>query len=49
MGRGRGSIRLKRKPDYWEVRAYAGRDPITGRDRYVGRTIRGGRREAERL
>jgi integrase len=49
MARGRGSVRLKRKPDYWEVRAYAGVDPATGRDQYVSRTLRGGRREAEKL
>ena len=45
----RGSVRLKRKPDYWEVRAYAGTDPITGRDRYTSRTVRGGRRDADKL
>src|SRR6476620_8257517 len=50
MGRrGRGSVRLKREPDYWEVRAYAGVDPITGKDRYTSRTVRGGKREAEKL
>lgn len=49
MARGRGSIRLKREPDYWEVRAYAGIDPLSGRDRYTSRTVRGGRRDAEKL
>ncbi len=49
MAGGRGSIRLKREPDYWEVRAYAGRDPGTGRHRYVSRTVRGGKRDAQRL
>jgi len=49
MARGRGSIRLKREPDYWEVRAYAGTDPLSGKDRYTSRTIRGGRRDAEKL
>ncbi len=39
-------MRLKRDPDYWELRAYAGRDPITGRPRYVSRTFRGGKRDA---
>jgi hypothetical protein len=42
----RGSMRLKREPDYWELRAYAGRDPITGRPRYVSRSFRGGKRDA---
>jgi integrase len=45
----RGSVRLKRQPDYWEVRAYAGIDPLTGKDAYVSRSLRGGRREAEKL
>ena len=45
----RGSVRLKRTPDYWEVRAYAGTDPLTGRDRYTSRTVRGGKRDAEKL
>lgn len=49
MGSGRGSVRLKREPDYWEVRAYAGRDPATGKQRYVSRSIRGGKRDAQRL
>jgi integrase len=49
MAGGKGSIRLKREPDYWEVRAYAGRDPGTGRQRYVSRTVRGGKRNAQRL
>lgn len=49
MARGRGSVRLKRTPDYWEVRAYAGRDPLTGKDSYTSQTVRGGRREAEKL
>ena len=40
----RGSMRLKRDPGYWEFRAYAGRDPITGRPRYVSRMFRGGKR-----
>jgi len=49
MARGRGSVRLKRDPDYWEVRAYAGTDPLSGKDRYTSRTVRGGRRDAEKL
>ena len=39
-------MRLKREPDYWELRAYAGRDPITARPKYVSRSFRGGKREA---
>jgi integrase len=41
-----GSIRLKREPDYWEMRVYAGRDPITGKRRYASRAFRGGKRDA---
>ena len=44
----RGSIRLKREPDYWELRAYAGPDPITARPRYVSRSFRGGKRDANK-
>ena len=42
----KGSVRLKREPNYWELRAFAGRDPVSGRKRYVSRAIRGGKREA---
>ncbi len=49
MAAGRGSIRLKREPNYWEVRAYAGRDPATGKHRYISRTLKGGKRDAQRL
>ncbi|MCP5034478.1 MAG: tyrosine-type recombinase/integrase [Actinomycetia bacterium] len=42
----KGSIRLKREPDYWELRVYAGRDPVTNKRRYVSRGFRGGKREA---
>lgn len=33
----------------WEVRVYLGRDPDTGRKRYKSRTVRGPKREAERV
>ena len=42
----RGSMRQRRGA--WELRVYQGRDPVTGRDRYTTRTVRGSRREAER-
>lgn len=44
--RGAGSIRLKRPPDVWEVRAPA-RDS-RGRSTQVSRTVKGTKREAER-
>jgi integrase len=43
-----GSLRLKREPDYWELRVYAGRDPVTQKKRYVSRTFRDGKREANK-
>lgn len=42
----KGSLRLKREPDYWELRVYAGRDPVTDKRRYVSRAFRGGKRDA---
>lgn len=48
---GQGHIRLRKgvKGDTWEVRAYAGRHPETGKKRYVTRTVRGGKRDAQRV
>lgn len=42
-----GSMREKR-PGYWELRAWAGHDPVTGRRRQLSRTVQGGKREAQR-
>jgi len=41
----RGHIR--QRGDTWELRAYVGRDPVTGRKKYLTRTFRGGKRAAE--
>ncbi len=41
-----GSIRQRGKQS-WEIRAFAGKDAETGKKRYVTRTVRGERREAE--
>jgi integrase len=41
-----GSIRQRGKQS-WEVRAFAGKDAETGKKRYVTKTVRGERREAE--
>lgn len=41
----RGHIR--KRGNAWELRAYAGIDPLTNRQKYVTRTFRGGKREAE--
>jgi len=43
-----GSMRLKRPPDYWEFRVFLGRDPVSGRQRSVSRSFRGGKRDASR-
>lgn len=40
----------QRRPGVWELRAYAGRDPITRRKRYATKTVRAaGKKEAARL
>jgi integrase len=38
---------LRKRGDAWELRVYVGTDPITNRQKYVTRTFRGGKREAE--
>jgi integrase len=38
---------MRERAGGWEVRAYAGRDPVTRRKRYLTRTVRGGKREAQ--
>ncbi|MCA1846048.1 MAG: hypothetical protein LC792_23220 [Actinobacteria bacterium] len=39
---------MRQRGEAWELRVYTGRDPETGRRRYVNKTVRGGKREAER-
>lgn len=39
----------ERTPGVWEVRAESGRDPLTGRRRQVSRTVRGNKRDAQRV
>jgi integrase len=46
MGGVAGSIRQRGKQS-WEIRAFAGKDAETGKKRYVTRTVRGERRDAE--
>jgi len=38
---------MRRRGDSWELRAYAGPDPVSGRQKYVTRTFRGTKRDAE--
>ncbi len=40
---------LGRRGESWELRAYVGTDPVTGKQRYAIRSFRGGKREAQRL
>ncbi|MGH9919279.1 MAG: hypothetical protein ACRD6W_10510, partial [Nitrososphaerales archaeon] len=42
-----GHVR-KRGTASWELRVYVGRDPITRRERYMTRTVKGSKRDAER-
>jgi hypothetical protein len=42
-----GSMR-QRGSDSWQLRVHVGRDPSTGRKRYVERTFRGNKREASK-
>ena len=39
---------MRRRGDAWELRVYLGTDPVTGKQRYATRTVRGGKREAQR-
>ena len=38
---------MRQRGGSWEIRVYAGRDETTGKHRYISRTVRGGKREAE--
>ena len=42
-----GNIR-QRGTGSWELRVFVGRDPATGRKRYLTKTVRGGKRQAQR-
>src|SRR4051794_17781460 len=44
----RGGLR-ERSPGVWEVRAEVGRNPVTGRRRQISRTVRGSKRDAEKV
>src|ERR1700733_2511224 len=38
---------LRQRGNAWELRAYVGVDPLTNHKKYLTRTFRGGKREAE--
>jgi integrase len=40
---------MRQRGDGWELRVYVGRDPVSGLERYATRTIRAGKREAQRV
>lgn len=44
----RGGLR-ERSSGVWEVRAESGRDPVSGKRRQISRTVRGSRRDAEKV
>ena len=44
--RGRPGTMRERSPGRWQLRAYVGRDPVTGKPRQATRTFRGGERAA---
>ena len=39
---------IRRRGDAWELRVYLGTDPVTSKQRYASRTVRTGKREAQR-
>ena len=40
---------MRQRADSWELRVYLGSDPVTGKQRYASRTVRGGKRAAQRV
>lgn len=39
---------MRQRGDAWELMVYLGRDAVTGRKRYSSKTVKGGKREAQR-
>ena len=40
---------MRQRGQAWELRVYLGRDPVSGRKRWATKTVRGGKREAQRV
>ncbi len=40
---------MRQRGDSWDLRVYLGRDPVNGKQRYATRTVRGGKRAAQRV
>jgi integrase len=41
-------VAIYERRDGWEIRVYAGVDPVTGKQRRISRQIQGSRRKAEK-
>lgn len=39
---------MRQRGDSWQLRVFAGRDPVTGRKRWIAQTVHGGKRAAQR-
>jgi hypothetical protein len=39
---------IRKRGDAWDLRVYVGLDAVTGKQRYATKTVRGGKREAQR-
>lgn len=39
---------MRQRGDAWQVRVFAGRDPVTGKKRWISKTVHGGKRAAQR-
>jgi integrase len=39
---------MRQRGDAWQLRVFAGRDPVTGHKRWTTKTVRGGKRQAQR-
>ena len=40
---------MRQRGSAWDLRVYLGKDPVSGKQRYVTKTVRGGKREAQRV
>ncbi len=40
---------MRQRGESWELRVFLGYDPVSGKQRYATRSVRGGKREAQRV
>jgi hypothetical protein len=45
IGERHEGVHARQRGDAWELRLYLGGDPVTGKQRYASRTVRGGHTE----